>query len=456
MGLYNVPNVNAEILDGNLRIQKPVNRPVVLVMGNTDASGLVLSEPYTLEDRNDLRSFHFADGTPSPMSKAIAEAFDGGAKSVEAVVASALKTPTDDQLYDAYASTYSVLMNHGVDHVVPAGVGIDTPVGTGVGGEERNFAYQLANFCYASTVNNNSALGFIGVAGRLVETPTGEAPTLAELEAWVAAAETYDTSAYTDGGAFAGFDGVTDDDDDGIPDNYRFWAAADGKMPSAGIGGAVKDALGNPVDIGAYLNVLAMHVYSVSDIGGMLNPENKWYYHNGAATYSGFVTTLPARRAPTNLALPGTRPSRKLSLTQSSRLATQRFVALVTKSDGIKIGHAVTGAYNISDYYRSDYNRLSTVRTVHDVIDRARKVSDPFLGMANNHMNRLALETELQAELVELENEGTLNPGSDMSIISTPTMNILGQLLIDFKLDVPLEIRDITIRAGLVPPGQFT
>lgn len=456
MGLYNIPNVNAELVDGSLRIKKPVNRPTVLVMGNTDAAGLVLSEPYTLESRNDLQSFHYADGTPSPLSKGIAEAFDGGAKSVEAVVATALKTPTKDQLYDAYSSAYAVLMNHPVDHIVPAGVGIDTPVGTGVGGEERNFAYQAANFCYASTVNNNSALGFIGLAGLPVSTPTGEAPTLSGMEDWVAAAETYDTSAYGGGSAFAGYDGVTDADNDGIPDNYRFWAAADGKMPSAGVGGAVKDALGNPVDIGAYLSVLAMHVYSVSDIGALLNPEHKWYYHNGAATYAGFVTTLPAQRAPTNLALPGTRPSRNLSLSQSGRLATQRFVALVTKSDGVKIGHAVTGAYNISDYYRSDYVRLSTVRTVHEVIDRVRKTAEPFLGNANNYMNRLALETELQKQIGDLEDEGTLNPGTEMSIISTPTMQILGQLLLDFKLDVPLEIRDITIRSGLARPGQIT
>ena len=457
-GLYNIPNVVSEILDGSLRVPKPVLRPKVTVLGWTDKDGLVLSEPYVIEDRNDVRNFYFEDGTPSPLAKALSEVFDGGAKAVEAVVTLASKAPTPDQIYDSFATSYDVLMNSVVDHITLAGVGIDTPVGTGVGGEARNFAYQMANFCYKSTVNNNAAIGFLGIAGlphgALTGEATGEVPTLSGIAAWVSAVAAYDTSAYPGGGAFACYDGVTDANADGIPDNYRFWAASDEKMPAAGLTGAVKDALGNPVDIGAYLNVAAMHVFTVSTIGQVLNPTNgSWYYHNGASTYSGFVTTLPVRVAPTNLLLPACSPSRSLSLSQSSALTTARFVSLVTKPDGIKLSHAVTGAYNISEYYRSDYVRLSTVRTVHEVIAQTRAAADPFLGQPNSAITRLSLETEITNRLGALVDDDTLQD-FDLSLISTSVMMILGQLLIDIKLDIPLELREITVRVGLTPPRE--
>ena len=453
MEYYNVPNAPVEVQDGAYRMSRPIVRPITTIIGYTNNTDIKVNEKYLLEDINSALNFRNSDGQPNHLTRAIADAFNGGAPTVEVVVTiNNNASPTLGEYYNALETTYELITNTTIDYVVPAGVCIDDDPGTGEEGEERNFAYQLANFCFQATRNHQSASGFIGVKHPAAAL-TGEAPTLAEIETWVEALEDYDTDAI-DGKDFTEYDGVTDDDNDGIPDNYRFWASASGKMPD-GAGSALKDALGNPIDIGAYIKVTAI-------LGKASNPEaramtgnvvNGYYYTNGAASYAGMFAALPINRGPSHLPIPGISISNHLSLSQSSRLTTARFVTLVSRGGDIKTSVGVTGAHNINNYQRSDYTLSSTVKAVHLSIEAARRTADRFLGEYNTIEKRLSLENEINMALELLVSEGVLN-GKQISIVSTQTDQLLGQVKVDLKLDVPGEIRQIIIRVALTLPGE--
>lgn len=449
MALYNIPHSPVEVQDGALKMSRPTQRPKVTIIGYTDKSTLTLNEKYILEDANSAISFRNNDGSVSALSRAVVECFNAGARTVEVVVAIAEKSPTMSDYYDALETSYSLIENTTIDYVVPAGVTADSDPGTGEGGISRSFAYQLANFCFESTKNHQTASGFIGVKGPITEL-TGTAPTLSGVAAWVTALETYDTSSFG-GKDFTEYDGVTDDNADGLPDNYKFWASSNGDMPN-GHGAALTDALSNPIDIGAYIQVTAIPGKVFNSEGRILDPTGEYYYTDGAAAYAGFFSRLPVDRGPSNLEIPGLRISRELSLSQASRLTTARYVTMVTKGNATKLSTGVTGAYNINDYQRSDYALASTVKSVHLAIDTTRAVAEKFLGEYNTIERREALKNEIDNALEELVVEGALQ-GKRVSITSTQTDQKLGQVKVDLKLDVPGEIRKIPIRVGLTPPG---
>lgn len=454
MALYNIPGVYAEIQDGGLRISKPVLQPKVTVLGITNSTQVDLLDPYVLRRYEDINLFDNSDGTPSEMTRVMSEAFDAGADHVEGVIIATGTGIDADARYTALETAYTNLLNTDIDIVVPCGVAIDTVVSNDGAGNARNFGHQLANFCYQSTVNHNTAIGFIGVEPPVATTGT---PTLTQLENWVTALTNFDTSALS-GRDFSIYDGVTDADGDDVPDNYAFYATTDGIIPvgnpPAQDPNVVFDALQNPVDIGAYINVIAAHVRSAGSLARRVNPTLGWYIHNGAGAYAGLTASLPARRAPTNKVLPYASPTRNMSLSQISSLSTARFPTVWVKPSGNKLSDAMTGAYNISTWARSDFVRLSTVRIVHDAINLIRGVSDPFIGEPANPVNMNALEAAVDEALSGMVKEGSLNDYA-FSVVATATMRILGQVLIDVKLDIAHEIREITIRVALVPPGSL-
>lgn len=454
MALYNIPGVYAEVQDGGLRISKPVLQPKVTVIGITNSTQVDLLDPYVLRRYEDINLFDNADGTPSEMTRVMSEVFDGGADHVEGMIIATGTGIGIDARYTALETAYANLLNTDVDIIVPCGVSMDDAVSNGPAGETRNFGYQLANFCYESTVNHNTAIGFIGVNPPIAGTGT---PTLTQLENWVTALSNFNTSAIL-GSDFTIYDGVTDANGDDVPDTYAFYATTDGIVP---VGtpptqdpNVVFDALQNPVDIGAYINVIAAHVRSAGQLARRVNPTLGWYIHNGAGTYAGLTASLPARRAPTNKILPFSTPTRNMSLTQIGSLSTARFATSWAKPRGNVLSDAMTGAYNISTWARSDFVRTSTVRIVHDAINLIRAVADPFVGEPANPVNLNALDAAVDEALGKMVKEGSLNDYA-YSLVATAAMRILGQLLIDVKLDIAHEIREITIRVALVPPGSL-
>lgn len=439
-----VPGVEVEIQDGGLRGDAPAASEVVTLLGYTDAAGLDLLTPIRLQRKEDRFNFLNADGSVNELVKKITEAIDGGAQNLQVVVLGTSQ-PVPTGVYSDLSTAYDLLLNaEDLDIIVPAieGVYIDA---TGLP-STQNFAYQLADFCYRATVDQNSAHGVIGVSSPAVAAaPTG-IPTLAELEAWVAALETYDTSGIN-GADFTIYDGVTAGATDKVPTNYAFWATDDqtipvGSPPSSD-SNVIKDARGNPVDIGAYISVAASWRRVINDVAEDVEPTLGYYRSNMAAAYAGMITRLRPQSAPTNKPLGGGLIERELSKSQQNRLAKQRFVVLGRRGTGAAVVSAMTGAYNIEEpFRRSDFTRLSTVRIVHAAVDIIRSAALPFIGEANNAVNRNALQTKIDKALSTMQEDGALEDYT-LGVRTNPADRLLGVIRVDVNLRAALEIRDV-------------
>lgn len=444
----NLPGATVEILDQGLRISRPPSGPKVLLLGfttstNTNATPYI---PYSISSSSlttAYQSFQNADGTVSELCKALYECYIAGGRDIELMnilpSASGSYTANNDR-YGYLAEAYDVLINHNADIVVPVGARIDDSVTAnyhGGDGSQWNFAYQLANFCYQSTKNNNTCLGVIGASGATTS-PSGT-PTLTEIETWVKECETYT--------GFSCYDGTTETTT-GVPGNYCFVATSTEQMPSSYSGGDVTDAKGNRVDIGAYISVVAANVRAANDAAVDLYPTLGYYNSDGTAAYAGLVSSLQSKSAPTNKVIQGVTLQQGISQQQANRLAGKRFVTFLSKPKGIVVASAMTGAYNISQYYRSDFVRLSTVRIVHDAINYVRTVADQFIGEPNNAPQRNAMATAIENALKTMQERGALRR-FNFNVYASPTDQILGKATVELILVPAFELQTITVIVAL-------
>jgi hypothetical protein len=438
----NLPGVAVDITDQGLRISRAPSGPKITLLGLTTSTETEATPyvPYNASDAtitNAYLKFKNADGTVSELCQALMEAYSAGGRNIE--IMNVLPTASgalisDDDVYGYLDYAYLTLLNLDVDIAVPVGVVLDSLTLTG----DRSFGYQLANFCYQATANSNTTIGVIGVAG-----PTASAsgtPTIVEVENWVTS-----LAAYTN---CPEYDGTTDDNGDGVPDNYRFAATTSEQMPASWANGDVLDAKGNKVDIGAYLSVVAAPVRATNDAATDLYPTLGYYNSTGVPAYAGLIATLPAKSAPTNKIVSGISMQRDVSLSQADRLAGSRFVPVFAKPKGIVAASAMTGAYNISQYYRSDFTRLSTVRIVHDAVNFVRDVSDQFIGEPNSAPQRNALSTAIDNALKSMQSQGALRR-YDFNIFASATDQVLGRATVELELVPAFELQQITVIVAL-------
>ena len=438
-----LPGVTVDISDQGLRISKPPSGPKVTILGTTTSTHTNATPfaPYKVSDStltSAYTSFKNADGTVSQACKGLQEAHVAGCRNIELMnilPAASGSFTADNDIYGYLDTAYANLLNLDVDIVVPMEVDLDSSALTG----SRSFGYQLANLCYQSTVNSNTCIGVIGVAG-----PTTDAsgtPSIDEINSWVTG-----LAAYTN---CTEYDGTTDvSGTAGEPDNYRFVATTSENMPASWAGGDVTDAKGNKIDIGAYVSVVAAPVRAVNSAGTDLYPTLGYYNSNGAAAYAGLIASLPSKSAPTNKIIDGIAMQRDISLTQANSLAGKRFVPVFAKPKGIVAASAMTGAYNISQYYRSDFVRLTTVRIVHDGINIIRDVSDQFVGEPNSAPQRNALATAVEQALKSMQTAGALRR-YDFNIYASTTDQVLGKATIELVLVPAFELQQITVYVSL-------
>lgn len=444
----NLPGATVEILDQGLRVSRPPSGPKVLLLGittstNTNATPNI---PYSISSSSlttAYQSFKNADGTASELCQALYECYIAGGRDIELMnvlpVGSGALTSANDK-YGYLGEAYDILVNHNADIVVPVGVSIDDSVTAnyhGDGGSQWNFAYQLANFCYQSTKNNNTCLGIIGVSG--ATTSASGTPTLSEVETFVKKCEKYT--------GFACYDGTTETST-GNPGNYCFVATTTEQMPASYAGGDVTDSRGNKVDIGAYISVVATNVRATNDAAVDLYPTIGYYNSEGSSAYAGLVSSLPAKSAPTNKIVQGVTMSQGISESQADRLAGKRFVTFLSKAKGVCVASAMTGAYNISQYYRSDFVRLSTVRIVHDAINYVRQVADQFIGEPNNAPQRNAMATAIENALKNMQERGALRR-FNFNVYASPTDQVLGKANVELVLVPAFELQTITVVVAL-------
>lgn len=461
-----LPGVKVELIDGQLRpVSLPV-QPKVTLLGVTNNPNATVGEPTRVESDNDAAMFDdfFAlDGVtpdptgplqkPSELTKAIAEAFSGGADNVEVVVLPdptaqnlALElTPTNQRRYDALDSFYTLLKFTAVDLVLPVSTTIDA---TGLAVTD-NFGWQLANFCHQTTINERSCYGVIGVTPSVAGATA--TPTLAQVEAWVAALEAFDTTTIL-GTDFTIGDGVTDVGADNVPDNYAFWATSDEVIP-IGVpprfdNDVETDRRGEPVDIGKYISVVADQGRFVNDVSGRVNVTGGFYHNNLAATYAGLVTSLPARIGTTNQIIRGATAVRALAPSQAERLMLKRYVTFLNRPTGYVVANGVTWAHKISDAVRSDYTQLTTLRITFDAVSFVRTRAIRYIGQPNNAQTRAAIRADVDEALGIMQKIGALQR-YDFQLNITPAQAVLGKMTIDLKLVPAFEILEITITAAL-------
>lgn len=461
--LSNLAGVQVFIQDGGLRISDPVRGPKVTLLGATTGNSLDVGDPYitptvesgyvlTLED----------DGTPSELTRAFEEAYAGGARLVEFVrIADASGDSLSlDGRYAALQTAYDELLNHDVNIVVPVNAYIDKPAASG------DFGYQLADFCYQSTLVNKGTIGVIGHrnALQLAEEEYSETftdlsgnpissaqatPSLTQVERWVR--DTAGTSTYRGFTFASGYDGVTDDNGDGLPEYYRYWAASGGAASNPNgvtAGVAEKDARNNPIDIGAYISVVSSNTRIFTQSAQALYPEYGYYNVNPVSHYAGMISSLIPHSATTNKLARELALQRNPSFNQTDRLIRGRFITHIQKPKGVVVARGVTGGHWVSSYYKTDYLNLTTVRIAHEVINVIRAVADPYIGEPNNAVKLASLEQAVDSALGTMQEGGALN-GYRFQIHATPSERVLGTLNIDVTLIPAFEVVRINLSISL-------
>jgi hypothetical protein len=445
----NLPGATVQINDKGLRLSQPPSGPKVLLLGfttSTDANATPYV-PYSITTGSlttAYQSFLNADGTVSELCKALYECYIAGGRDIELVnilpAGSGAYTTNNDR-YGYNGNAYDILINHSANIVVPVGSHIDDSITAnfhGDGGSQWNFAYQLANFCYQSTKANNTCIGVIGLNNVLTANASGT-PTLAQIETFVRTTELYTGFSYYDG---------TTQTATGTPGRYSFVATTTERMPASFAGGDVLDAKGNKVDIGAYISVVAANARATNEAAYAVYPTIGFYNTDGAAAYAGLVAGLPAKSSPTNKVIPGITLQQGISEAQADRLAGKRFVTFISKPKGVVVASAMTGAYNINQYYRSDFVRLTTVRIVHDAINYIRAIADQFIGEPNNAPQRNALSTAVDMALKNMQSAGALNR-YNYNVYSSPTDQVLGKATVELILVPAFELQQIVVVIAL-------
>jgi hypothetical protein len=453
----NIPRTSAEVVDFGTRVTPPVVGPKVTVLGFTDNPSAPLEDPFLLERLEDLSTLFdraTAAQGPSEITKMVEEVASGGGRNIEVFVLSDGSgnrydegSVTPAQRYSMLARAYELLINHDVDIVIPIDAKIDM---TGLAALQ-NFGWQLANFCYQATKEYNSCIGVVGVQPPSAAVAVTGIPSLALQNSWVNALVGYNTAALL-GSDITIYDGTTDSGGDGVPDNFAFWATTDEVIPvgapPASAANIRRDAKGNPIDIGGYISVVASWAKIRNEAAARLYPTEGYYNAGGEGVYGGLISSLPAEISTTNMPASGAEVLRNLSARQVNSLSGSRYVSFWTMPNGFVVASGMTGAHNVSQYYRSDFVRLTTVRITQDAIAAVRIVSNPFIGKPNNAVNRSALENAIDEGLSRLQKRGALE-GFRFSIISTPTMRVLGQIIVDLTIVPAFEIQEITVQIGL-------
>jgi len=297
---------------------------------------------------------------------------------------------------------------------------------------EVNFGYQLANFCYQLSTNDNNTLGVIGVN-------VWDSKRKQDIDLWIGTAPVLDATGavatngtgllgnkYLSGqtGWTRGMFAVTGDDLANYPDSVDI----------------IVDTNGNSVDIGRSLSVVAawpnfINTFDATGFG---------YVASGAPVYGGRVSKLDPHSAPTNKILGrGVRMPIRLKKNDRNSLAGNRLVWFDVRDKGTTVDDAPTASLATSDYAR-----LTTIRIVNAAVDEVRNVAEPFIGEAHTAAVRAALKTAIDKRLSELQKLGMLRR-YETAVSATPTQQILGQATIELVLVPAFELRKINVLISL-------
>jgi hypothetical protein len=299
---------------------------------------------------------------------------------------------------------------------------------------EVNFAYQLANFCFSISVNDNEATGVIGTKGP-------KSYSAKDISNWIGKEPVISSAGtvVTQGSGLAGNKFMA-----GTPARDKGFAATySGKMPSGANflanADVVRDRAGHIIDIGKYISITAMPLTFFNN-----TDSNGFGYQAGmAAYYGGLYSALPANSSPTNKTISSVRAPFRISKSKLNSLAKFHYVAVKQKEDTLKISDAPTAARN-----DSDFTRLTTMRIVAEVVDSVRAVAEPYIGEPNTAPARVALETGMTRELARLQELGFIQR-FEVKVSATVSQQIQGDATVELVIVPAFELKRITIITSL-------
>jgi len=298
--------------------------------------------------------------------------------------------------------------------------------------KEVNFAYQLANFCFRQSANDNDCDGMIGVnmpnslSKKDIAQWVGSSPTLNP----VTGAVSINGSGLLGNKFMAGSTNRT----------AGFFATYSGELPVGNLdanGDIVKDRGGHKVDIGKYLSVCAMPLIYFN------NFQELGYQASMATFYAGFVSTLAVKSAPTNKPIIGVNSPFSLSKAKLNALSGAHFVALKEKGGVLRISDSPTAAMSASDF-----TRLTTKRITSEAISIVRTVGEPYIGEPNTAITRESLKTSLTKALAQYQSDGNITR-FDLVVSATNSQVILGQTIVELTLVPAFEMRKIVVITSL-------
>ena len=497
-GFPNLPGLQVTLNDLGLAIAPPPAGPKVTLLGACSNPAVPLREPLTVSNIGQAvgalwaGQSGLADRYPSELALAVEEASRAGAENVEIVCIahvsgdgytdfiSPVAQAGQSLRYSKLTEAYDAIKNTDLDVVVPVGAWVDA---TGV-----DFGSQLADFCYqATTETDNACIGVLPMMkvgewchaqtrlltgdttfGTEAGTFTGQAsyhfqlPSRSLVDEWVKyAAQDSDARVQALPLWFSNYlAGSQDESTTFHPLNDENAAVdVDGSYwttwhASALDGSLVYDKRGNRADAGSRVSVIGTPLQTQTSqiiqlargIGASLS--NTVQATDGAAAYAGFITALPPQSSPTNKRISTLSPQRALSPTQANKLGGRRIVSMLNRANGFVVANAMTGAYNVSRYVRSDYVRLTTVRIVDAIVDLIRSVSEKYIGEPNTAAQRNAMSNEIDKFLKNMRVANAIN-GYRFEVTATPEQQVLGEASIDLTIVPPFEILKINTTISL-------
>lgn len=300
--------------------------------------------------------------------------------------------------------------------------------------KEVNFAYQLANFCFSISVNDNEATGVIG-------TKNPKSFSAKDVSTWIGKEPVKDASnqIVVNGEGLLGNKFMAGS----IERDKGFMATFSGSLP---VGAnflanpdVIKDRNGKMVDIGKYISVCAMPLTFFNSTDG----SGAGYQSTMASMYGGFYSSLPSNSSPTNKTITGVRAPFRISKTKLNALAKAHYVSVKQKEETLKISDAPTAARP-----ESDFGRLTTVRIVSEVVNVVRSVAEPYIGEPNTAAARVALETGIVRELSRLQELGFVQR-FEAKVSATVAQQIQGDATVELIIVPAFELRRITIITSL-------
>lgn len=192
-------------------------------------------------------------------------------------------------------------------------------------------------------------------------------------------------------------------------------------------------------DIGRYISV----VMSWPLLFTPVDPTGFGYLATGAPIYGGFISGLPASSAPTNKVIPDIQMPFRMSKTKMDDLVSVHYVLFTPRERGTVVVDAPTAA--TSD---SDYQRLTTIRIVAEVIRRLREALSPFIGEGLNSPQLQAMQTTADRVCTDAIKDGLIQR-FEASVSASAIERVQGKANLDLLLVPSFELRQIFVTISL-------